>query len=142
VAEPKRVETHLSRSEVMTLLFDKLSIISGECSEYVHDGDIAARNLPDLKLRLRRIALEAKRAASLIETYEHAAKAGHCLHCGKTYEEHDDKLAQPLPEGSPRVRAKGATSDEPQRCRALRAYFESVEVETYKPLQLQEVDLG
>jgi len=134
-----KVETHLSRGEVMTLLYDKLHLIQGECEAYCgEDADLNARKLADVKKRLKRIAVEARRAASLIETYEHIAKAGHCLHCGQTYEEHSP-TETPLPDGAPRVRVKGAEPEQP-RCYALQRLFESVELETYKPLALDVSD--
>jgi hypothetical protein len=131
------VRTHLSRSELTSLLFDKLHVIVGECEEVDKEHYKASNaQLADTKARLKRIAVEARRAASLIETHERVAKAGHCLHCGKKYEEH---LVAPesLPPGAPRVRLKGE-EDPPPMCRALQQFFESAEIETYQPLELQE----
>jgi hypothetical protein len=125
----------LSRSELTQLVYDKLQIIGGEVEEINQDEHKATpARLADMKARLRRIGIEAKRAASLIETHEPLASAGHCLHCGKTYAEHDDE-PRPRAPGESLVRAK----DEAYiRCRALKAYFESLELETYAPIDLVE----
>jgi hypothetical protein len=134
------VETHLSRNEVTVLLYDKLLLIEAEAGEaQQHEGKWTAAHLADTKARLKRIAVEARRAASLIETHEACAKAGHCLHCGKTYGEHEE-LPGPLPEGV-RVRPKQHDEAAP-RCLAMRHLFESVEVETYRPLAMLEADRG
>lgn len=127
--------TQLSRSEVMTLLYDKVHLIRSEAEEIEGEGEVRL-NLTDAKKRLKRIAVEAKRCASLIETYQAVATAGHCLHCGKPYSEHHE-LSAPLPEGAPRVRVKG---DDPNAvaCRALQRLFESVEVEAYQGFKIEE----
>jgi hypothetical protein len=81
---------HLSRSEVLELIFGKLTLIREECESIdSEDSRPTERDLLGLIKSFRRIAVEAKRAASLIETHTHVAKAGHCIHCGKTYSEHD-----------------------------------------------------
>jgi hypothetical protein len=127
----------LSRSELTQLVYDKLQIIGGEVEEIQQDEHKATpARLADMKARLRRIGIEAKRAASLIETHEPLAKAGHCLHCGKPYAEHDDEPRPRAPD-EPRIRVKG-DPEAPPRCRALKAYFESLEIETYAPLDLAE----
>jgi hypothetical protein len=127
--------THLSRQELMSLLYDKLQTIRDEADEIVDPDVREPRHLPSAKLRLKRIAVEARRAASLIETYEIVSKAGHCLHCGKTYEEHEERAK--LPEGGVLVRAKDLSPDG-SRCNALKALFESVEIETYQGVQVVE----
>ncbi len=129
--------THLSGSELATLVFDKLHTIIGECEEIDREEyKPTGSKLADIKARLKRIAVEARRAASFIETYERVAKAGHCLHCGKTYAEHL-AVPKPLPPGVPKARFKG-DEDAPPRCRALQQFFESAEIETYQPLELDE----
>ncbi len=135
---------HLSRSEVLELVYGKLQVIEGECSE-IQDREAHARydNLPALQQRLKRIAIEAKRCASLIETHTRVATAGHCIHCGKTYAEHDSdaKRREGKPDGLlPRKLANPAIDS--LRCLALQRLFESVELDTYQPLPMVEVDLG
>lgn len=128
--------TQLSRAEVMSLLFDKLSLIRDE-ADVMQDGEIKPRDFPDVTKRFKRIAVEARRAASLLETYERVAKSGHCLHCGKTYAEHAEA---PLRlEDEVRVRAK----KEPPSpiCYALKKLFESVEVETYQGVAIDHVEI-
>jgi len=128
--------THLSRSELMQLLYDKASLIRSEAEDI--DSESESRlSLADARKRMKRIGIEAKRCAALIESYEMVAKSGHCLHCGKPYSEHHD-LTPPLPPGEPRVRFKGEAPAEPQ-CRALQRFFESLEIETYQGLQIVEV---
>lgn len=77
----------------------------------------------------------AKRAASLIETHTHAAIAGHCVFCGKKYAEHG---ADDTREGFiPKQHARVSTPEKPG-CLSLARLFESVELETYQPLKLEE----
>lgn len=132
-------ETHLTRAEIMTLVYDKLQIISAEM-DAAQDGEDNPARFRSLKPRLKRVVVEARRAASLIETYERHWTAGHCLHCGKSYQEHDEQRAQEPLEASVRVRIKGEESG-PPRCRALRALFESMEIETYQALKLEDANL-
>lgn len=127
--------TQLSRAEVTSLLFDKLTFIRDE-ADFMSDGEIKSRDFPDVTKRFKRIAIEARRAAALLETYQRVAKAGHCLHCGKTYAEHEEN---PLRlEDEVRVRTK----KEPPSpiCYALKKLFESVEVETYAGVLIDPVD--
>lgn len=123
--------THLSRSEVTTLMFDKVQLIIAEASNI--EGDDGRLNLTDAKKRLKRIAIEAKRAAALLETHERVWKSGHCLHCAKPYADHLDEKP-PLEPGQ--VRAKYPPSE--PRCLALKKFFESVEIETYQGVLLDE----
>lgn len=123
--------TQLSRSEVMSLLYDKLTTIRDECDVLIDPDANDWRDLPQAKERLKRIALEARRAAALIDTHEICSKAGHCLHCGKAYEEHDEQRS----EGA---RAKVPSNKDP-RCMALKRFFESMEIETYQGVQIVEV---
>lgn len=86
---------------------------------------------------LKRIAIEAKRAASLIETHTHVAKAGHCIHCGKMYDEHEtDEKRRETRELLPKKLANPEV--EKARCLALQRLFDSVELETYQPLAMLE----
>lgn len=131
--------THLSRSEVAMLLFDKVSLIEAEAKEIDSgfEGKLSLEKMADAKRRLKRIVIEARRAASLIETYQDVAKAGHCLYCGKTYAEHEDESLRI--EDAVRVRAK---KDPPAAlCYALRKLFESVEVETYQAVRIDPVEI-
>jgi hypothetical protein len=141
VANAKLV--HLSRSEVLELVYGKLIVIREECESIDReDSRPTHRDLLDLIKSFRRIAVEAKRAASLIETHTHVAKAGHCSHCGKTYAEHDTDAKRGEESGGtfPKRHAKAGT--EGPRCCALQRLFESVELELYQPLPMVEVDLG
>jgi hypothetical protein len=95
--------TQLSRAEVMTLLYDKVTQIREE-AEQIEDEPKPAK-LGEYKARLKRIVIEAKRAASLIETHERTWKEGHCLYCGETYEAHME-VHPPLLPGEPRVKGK------------------------------------
>ena len=130
---PAMPVTYLSRSALMSLLFDKLSTIRDEADEMINPDASDPRDLPQAKQRLKRIALEARRAAALIETNEIAAKSGHCLHCGKTYEEHLDE--RPKRTEGELVRAK---KDSDLRCIALKNFFESMEIETYQGIIVVE----
>lgn len=123
--------TQLSRKELMTLLYDKLETIREEASELMDPDAEVPADLSHAMMRLKRIAIEAKRAASLIDTYEVCSRAGHCSFCGKTYEEHLDQR----PPGE-RVRLKHPP-DEP-RCVMLKRFFDSLEVETYQGVQIVE----
>lgn len=129
---------HLSRSEVLELVFGKLQLIREECERIDReDSRPTERDLLDIIKSFRRIALESKRAASLIETHTHVAKGGHCIHCGKTYEEHEtDEKRREQTDVLPKVRAKPG-GDGP-RCVALQRLFDSVELETYQPLAMLE----
>lgn len=138
---------HLSRSEVLELVFGKLMLIEQEAQSAAEkerqDGKFTLHDLQNAQRCLKRIATEAKRAASIIETHTHVAKAGHCVHCGKTYEDHDSdqKRRDDRPEGLlPRKLANPAVDG--LRCLALQRLFESVELDTYQPLPMLEVDLG
>ncbi len=143
MASRSTVAVHLSRSEVLELVFGKLQLIREECESI--DSDDARptqRDLLGLIKSFRRIAIEAKRAASLIETHTHVATAGHCIHCGKSYAEHDTAEKRKEESGGmvPKRLAKEGT--EPPRCLALQRLFESIELELYQPLPMLEVDLG
>lgn len=137
--------THLSRSEVLELVFGKITMIESECQAAAdreeavgHGGDRTLKELQDVQRRLKRIAIEARRAASLIETHTHVAMAGHCVHCGKTYAEHDSDVAREA-DGArflPKKHAKPGA--EGPRCLALQRLFDSVELETYQPLPVTE----
>lgn len=139
MAKPKLV--HLSRSEVLELVYGKLHLIQGECEEVTREESRPTqRELLDILRRFKRIAIEARRAASLIETHTHVASAGHCTHCGKTYEEHDsDEERQAKREGGllPKTLAKEGGVQGP-RCMALQRLFDSLELETYQPLPMLE----
>lgn len=143
MAEPKLV--HLSRSEVLELVFGKLNLIESEAQSAAEkerlDGEFTLHDLKNAQRCLKRIAIEAKRAASLIETHTQVATAGHCVHCGKTYAEHDSDEKRREESGGvfPKRLAK---EDVPLRCLALQRLFESVELELYQPLPMVEVDLG
>jgi len=129
--------TQLSRAEVMTLLYDKVMLIRGEAEE-IEDEPKPAK-ISEYKARLKRIMVEAKRAASLIDTYERTWKVGHCLHCGETYDDHAEfHQVGPLPPGAPRVKPKNLENP-PPRCNALRKFFESAEIETYQGVRIDEV---
>lgn len=134
-------QVHLSRSEVLELVFGKINLIEQECesaSEKEHrEGGFTLKDLTDAQRCLKRIAIEARRAASIIETHAHVAQAGHCIHCGKTYEEHDtDEKRRETRELLPKKLANPDVDH--VRCIALRRLFESVELETYQPLQMVE----
>lgn len=131
-------KTHLSRSEVLELVFGKLLVIREECERIDHeDSRPTERDLLDIIKSLRRIALESKRAASLIETHCHVAKSGHCVHCGKTYEEHEtDEKRRETRDVLPKKLANPEVDH--IRCLALQRLFESVELETYQPLAMLE----
>lgn len=134
---------HLSRSEVLELVYGKLMVIEGECQEMAEREEYARHDqLEDVQRRLKRIAIEAKRAASLIETHTRVAKAGHCIHCGKTYAEHDsdEKRREERPDGLLPKKLANPAIDK-LRCLALQRLFESVELDTYQPLPMVEVDL-
>ncbi len=125
-------KTHLSRSEVLELIYGKLQLIREEAESIDgEDSRPTERDLLGLIKSFRRIAIEAKRAASLIETHTHVAKGGHCIHCGKTYEEHEGDSADGV---TPRRHAKEGS--EKSRCLALQRLFESLELETYQPLEV------
>jgi hypothetical protein len=142
VADAKLV--HLSRSEVLELVFGKLHLIEAECQEMTDEDAVAWRpaKLADVQRRLKRIALEAKRAASIIETHTHAAKGGHCVYCGLSYEEHDTDEARRAKGEDVLPKQHAKDGSERPRCLALQRLFESVELETYQPLPMMEVDLG
>jgi hypothetical protein len=124
--------TQLSRAEVTALMFDKVQLILTEAQEV--EGDHGRIDLKDALRRLKRIAIEARRAAALLETHERTWTAGHCLHCGHPYAAHlDDR--PPLEAGQ--VRAKYPPSE--PRCAALKRFFESLEIETYQGVQIVEV---
>jgi hypothetical protein len=135
---------HLSRSEVLELVYGKLMVIREEAESIEgEDSRPTERDLLDLIKSFRRIAVEAKRAASLIETHTHVAKAGHCVHCGKTYAEHDtDEQGREKRGGLLPNRRPINPQIEQARCLALQRLFESVELELYQPLPMTEVDLG
>ena len=127
--------TQLSRSEVMTLLYDKLNTIREEADTILDPEAQKPGDLSHAGKRIRRIAIEAKRAAALIDTYEICSKAGHCTHCGKTYDEHLEERP-PHESGAPLVRAKDRAAP---RCVELKKFFESIEIETYQGVQIAEV---
>ena len=133
-----RKPTQLSRSEVDLLVFDKLELIKSECEELEHwkDGKLGGEDITAIRKHLARIQVEAKRAASLIESYGLVSKSGHCLHCGKTYAEHEDlHPAHVRMQDEPRVKPNDPNAS---RCRALQKYFESAEVETYQYVAIAE----
>lgn len=105
-------ELRLSRAETFTLVFDKLETIRSEVEEC--DG----MKLTVIRPRLARIALEARRAQQLIERQEAIAHSGHCVHCGKIFEEHGE---------IPSLR-----TDVEAGCGYLRALYVAVELETYQ----------
>lgn len=131
-------QTQLSRQEVMSLVFEKLMLIQGEVEEAENEHEKGIKLIGNIKNRLKRIVVEARRAASLIETHERHWTVGHCLHCGLTYQEHDDEAARLAP--GVRVRAKNIDNPE-ARCCALRRLFESVEIETYQSVKLETSDV-
>ncbi len=134
----RAIETHLSRSEVLELVFGKLQLIQQEAEECTdrENGKVTMAELAAIQRRLMRCALEAKRAASLIETHTHVVKAGHCVHCGKTYEEH---AADDMPREGVMPRVHSRATDRPP-CLALQRLFDSVELETYQPLRIETVE--
>lgn len=127
---PSKV-THLSRSELMTLLYDKLHTIREEADTLLDPDAAKPSDLSHAMTRLKRISLEAKRAADLINTHEVCSKTGHCWHCGKTYEEHQEQSEGRI---TPSVKSR----NDP-RCMALKRFFESMEIETYQGVQIVEV---
>ncbi len=129
VCVPPKV-THLSRSELMTLLYDKLHTIREEADTILDPDADKPGDLSHAMTRLKRISLEAKRAADLINTHEVCSKTGHCWHCGKSYDEHQEQ--------SGGVNAAVKSKNEP-RCMALKRFFESMEIETYQGVQIVEV---
>lgn len=135
---------HLSRSEVLELVFGKLQLIREECDRIDHeDSRPTERDLLDIIKSFRRINLESKRAASLIATHCHVAKGGHCIHCGKTYEEHetdDARTEQHAAIGRQALLPKkpALPGGAGPRCLALQRLFDSVELETYQPLAMLE----
>lgn len=136
-------QTHLSRSEVLELVYGKLQTIREEAERVDADESRPTqRDLLGLIKSFRRIAIEAKRAASLIETHTHVAKAGHCVFCGKTYEEHETDAKRREESGGVVPKRLAKEGAEPPRCLALQRLFESAELELYQPLPMLEVDLG
>ena len=135
--------THLSRSEVLELVYGKLMVIREEAERVDADGERPTqRDLLDLIRAFRRIVVEAKRAASLIETHTHVATAGHCIHCGKTYADHDTDAKRREESGGVVPKRLAKEGAEAPRCLALQRLFESIELELYQPLPMLEVDLG
>lgn len=70
--------THLSRAEVLTLVFDKLRLIEEETDASLKNEESTRgrQSVADMRSRLKRIAVEARRAAALIETFR-ALKGDH-----------------------------------------------------------------
>lgn len=136
-AKPPR-PIHVSRAELMTLLYDKLGLIQSEIEEAQAAGEhgYSGRRLSDLKKRLTRIAVEAKRSQSLIDSYEAHWMEGRCMHCDRPFSEHSEYGLKPELGAGPRVRVKSDNDDEarPAYCGMRIDKYESLELATYQNL--------
>lgn len=122
---------HLSRQELLTLIFDKLENMRAELEHM--DGE---SKLTPIRKRTAVVAAEALRIQRLIEEHAAIADFGHCVYCGKTIDEHVDAMTDPLPPDA-KVSPKGE-AERPPSCRYLRGLFDSLELATYQPLPLPE----
>jgi len=127
---------HHSRSELLTLLYDKLQRIHDEV-EHAQDGgeqSYTGRKLKTLKQRMTLISVESKRCLALIDDYETHWMAGTCLHCRRPFAEHSE-FGFKMPD-VPRVTTKMDNDDEtrPPYCYGQVDRYESLELATYQGL--------